>query len=154
VPSTITKSLFKSITVFGKQQLTYNGHPLYYFGQDGTTKGANKGISFPAPGIWPIVNRTTSEASCDTANITYTKNIKPLFASTCATSGCHTGPSPASGINLSTYEGTKAAVNAGRILGAINWDSGFQQMPRNQPKLDKCTIEAVKLWIDKGALEN
>jgi len=30
------------------------GWPLYYFGQDGQTRGANKGISFPAPAIWPV----------------------------------------------------------------------------------------------------
>ena len=54
VPSTIDKTKFGSINVFGRTQLTYNGWPLYYFGQDGQTRGFNKGISFPAPGIWPV----------------------------------------------------------------------------------------------------
>jgi predicted lipoprotein with Yx(FWY)xxD motif len=54
VPSTLNKSLFGSIDVFGKKQLTFKGWPLYYFGQDGTTRGNNKGISFPTPGIWPV----------------------------------------------------------------------------------------------------
>ncbi len=31
VPSTIDKTLFGSITVFGRQQLTFKGWPLYYF---------------------------------------------------------------------------------------------------------------------------
>ena len=43
-----------SIEVFGRVQLTYNGWPLYYFGQDGQTRGFNKGISFPTPGVWPV----------------------------------------------------------------------------------------------------
>jgi len=54
VPSTLDKSKFGTIMVFGKVQLTYNGWPLYYFGQDAGVRGANKGISFPAPGIWPV----------------------------------------------------------------------------------------------------
>jgi predicted lipoprotein with Yx(FWY)xxD motif len=54
VPSILDKSDFSVITVFGKSQLTYNGWPLYYFGQDAGIRGANKGISFPVPGIWPV----------------------------------------------------------------------------------------------------
>jgi predicted lipoprotein with Yx(FWY)xxD motif len=54
VPSTLDKTKFGSITVFGKNQLTYKGWPLYYFGQDGNVRGSNKGISFPAPGFWPV----------------------------------------------------------------------------------------------------
>ncbi|MCR4029584.1 MULTISPECIES: hypothetical protein [Flavobacterium] len=54
VPSILDKSKFSVITVFGKSQLTYNGWPLYYFGQDASVRGANKGISFPAPGVWPV----------------------------------------------------------------------------------------------------
>jgi len=62
VPSTLDKSKFSSITVFGKTQLTYDGWPLYYFGQDGTTRGSNKGISFPSPGIWPVPFRDINAA--------------------------------------------------------------------------------------------
>lgn len=55
VPSTLDKTLFGSITVHGKKQLTYKGWPIYYFGQDANVRGANKGISFPAPGVWPVL---------------------------------------------------------------------------------------------------
>jgi predicted lipoprotein with Yx(FWY)xxD motif len=54
VPSGLDKSLFGSITVFGRKQLTYKGWPLYRFGQDNMVMGSNKGVSFPAPGIWPV----------------------------------------------------------------------------------------------------
>ena len=54
VPSGIDKTKFGSIDVFGRTQLTYKGWPLYYFGQDALTRGLNKGISFPTPGIWPV----------------------------------------------------------------------------------------------------
>lgn len=53
-PSSLDASLFNTIDVYGKTQLTYKGWPLYYFGQDAMVMGANKGISFPVPGIWPV----------------------------------------------------------------------------------------------------
>jgi predicted lipoprotein with Yx(FWY)xxD motif len=58
VPSVLDKSLFGSITVFGRKQLTYKGWPIYYFGSDvdgaGKFRGSNKGVSFPAPNVWPV----------------------------------------------------------------------------------------------------
>jgi predicted lipoprotein with Yx(FWY)xxD motif len=63
VPSTLDKSLFGSIDVFGKKQLTYKGWPLYYFGQDAGVRGMNKGISFPSPGVWPVPVKNIAAAT-------------------------------------------------------------------------------------------
>ena len=54
VPSTIDKTLFTTINIFGKKQLTYKGWPLYYFGPDQNIRGNNKGVSVPVPGKWPV----------------------------------------------------------------------------------------------------
>lgn len=62
VPSTLDKTLFGSITVAGKKQLTYKGWPLYYFGQDAGVRGSNKGVSVPAPGVWPVVTKNVAAA--------------------------------------------------------------------------------------------
>lgn len=62
LPSAMNEDDFGVITVHDQeQQLTYKGWPLYYFGQD-TERGDTKGVSFPEPGIWPIVNTDTPEA--------------------------------------------------------------------------------------------
>ena len=53
VPSTLDTTLFGSIDVFGHQQLTYKGWPLYYFGAD-SLKGNTMGVSVPNPGVWPV----------------------------------------------------------------------------------------------------
>ncbi len=53
VASILEESLFGSIDVFGKQQLTYKGWPLYYFGED-AQRGETTGVSVPGPGIWPV----------------------------------------------------------------------------------------------------
>lgn len=61
VPSILDKTLFGSITVFGKKQLTYKGWPIYYFASDvdatGKYRGYNKGVSVPAPNIWPVFTK-------------------------------------------------------------------------------------------------
>jgi predicted lipoprotein with Yx(FWY)xxD motif len=61
IPSILDAADFGLINVFGLTQLTYRGWPLYYFGQD-AVRGDNKGISFPAPGVWPVVNTDTEVA--------------------------------------------------------------------------------------------
>ncbi len=61
LPGNLNKDDFGEIMVFGREQLTYKGWPLYYFGQD-VERGENKGVSFPAPGVWPVVNTDMQEA--------------------------------------------------------------------------------------------
>lgn len=62
IPSLLTKDDFVLIDVFGKSQLVYKNHPLYYFGQDAGVKGSTKGVSFPTPGaaIWKVLNNSST----------------------------------------------------------------------------------------------
>jgi predicted lipoprotein with Yx(FWY)xxD motif len=61
IPTVLTKTQFTTIDVFGHTQLVFKGHPLYHFGQDNSTRGSTKGVSFPLPGqaIWKVVNSNT-----------------------------------------------------------------------------------------------
>lgn len=62
LPNGVNKEDFGEILVHGEeQQLTYKGWPLYLFGQD-AQQGDTKGVSFPQPGIWPIVNTNSPVA--------------------------------------------------------------------------------------------
>ncbi|WP_343691736.1 hypothetical protein [Chitinophaga sp.] len=61
-PSLLAKTDFDTIHVSGHVQLTYKGWPLYYFGADAQTRGKNKGVSVPSPGVWPIVNNNSTTA--------------------------------------------------------------------------------------------
>tara|TARA_R110002050_G_scaffold300553_1_gene470483 strand:- start:3482 stop:3679 length:198 start_codon:yes stop_codon:yes gene_type:complete len=61
IPSILEVGDFGSIEVYGRTQITYKGWPLYYFGQD-SSRGDNKGVSFPAAGVWPIANVNTTLA--------------------------------------------------------------------------------------------
>jgi len=54
LPSILNAEDFSVIDVFGRSQLTFKGWPLYYFGQDMMVRGNTKGVSVPAPGVWPV----------------------------------------------------------------------------------------------------
>ncbi len=62
VPSNLDSKMFKMINVFGHNQLTYKGWPLYYFGPDGMIRGNNRGVSVPTPGVWPVAQASVSAA--------------------------------------------------------------------------------------------
>ena len=77
----------------------------------------------------------------------------------CATSGCHDANTKSDNVDLSNYDGVKAAAlntskqNTSLLLGAINHQSGFTEMPENAAKLSDCTVEKITAWINDGAPE-
>lgn len=64
IPSVLKASDFARINTkaTGQTQITYKGWPIYYFGSDAGVRGATKGISFPKPGVWPIVYADSPDA--------------------------------------------------------------------------------------------
>lgn len=61
--STILKKAdFAVIDVHGRKQLAYRGWALYFYGGDENKRGNTKGVSVPAPGIWPVNNNGTLPA--------------------------------------------------------------------------------------------
>lgn len=62
LPSKMDEEHFGEISVHGEQQqLTYKGWPLYYFGPD-SERGDTRGVSVPAPGVWPVAQTDMSAA--------------------------------------------------------------------------------------------
>jgi predicted lipoprotein with Yx(FWY)xxD motif len=53
VPSVLDKTLFGNINFAGKQQMTYKGWPLHFFGQD-SVRGLTLAVSVPVAGKWPV----------------------------------------------------------------------------------------------------
>ena len=88
--------------------------------------------------------------ACDTTNITWSKDIKAIVTNSCATGGCHDAASASGGYALNDYNGVKKCVDNTRFLTVIENGS----MPKNASKLDDCTINKVRRWINTGALEN
>ncbi len=87
-------------------------------------------------------------ATCDTVSMSYTMDIAPIMTQHCT--ACHGGAAPAGNIPLDNYNDVKASAVNGSLLGTMDHASGWSAMPKNQPKLDVCTISKVSAWINQG----
>jgi len=92
--------------------------------------------------------------TCDTTNVTYTNSIATILNANCAFSGCHSSADVYVG-PMSNYAEAAAFAGAGRIVGAINHDTGFEPMPRpsGTAKLSDCNIDKIEAWIAAGTPE-
>lgn len=96
-----------------------------------------------------------------------------IFTPTCATSGCHSGGSPAQGMNLSagqTFANTvnvpsaqngnldriepNDADNSYLVQKVEGTAAGGGRMPLGQPALSNDQIQAIRSWIEEGAQDN
>jgi hypothetical protein len=99
--------------------------------------------------LYPQLNNT-----CDTTNVTFSATVKPILQSNCW--ACHSNSNSAAGngVKLEDYTDVKTSADNGSLLGTITHKSPYNPMPLNGPALDNCSISAIKLWIDAGALDN
>jgi hypothetical protein len=88
---------------------------------------------------------------CDTANTTFS-TVNTILQNNCV--GCHSTGNAGGGYDLSNYTGVKVSADDGSLYATITWASGHSPMPKNGSKLDACSINKVKAWIDRGALNN
>lgn len=91
-----------------------------------------------------------SGGNCDLAANRYSQFVKPLIMSKCQ--GCHSGSNPQGGINLATYAGVRTVALNGQLYSSLTAGSGW--MPKGGAKLDNCSLDKIKAWIDSGAPEN
>ncbi len=95
-------------------------------------------------------NNGCIDTSCDTTAVTYSNTVSLIFSTNCF--GCHS-TSGTSSTKLDTYAGVKAAVMAGRMLGAIQHLTGYLPMPPGG-SLSTCDIKKIKAWVNAGYPNN
>ncbi|MBS1512225.1 MAG: hypothetical protein JST86_15355 [Bacteroidetes bacterium] len=94
-----------------------------------------------------------SNATCDTSTAaTFTLDVMPVMNANCNLSGCHNTASASGGVILDTYNGVKAQVSSGRLMGSINQTGAYSPMPQGANKLNSCIITRIQQWINAGAL--
>lgn len=90
--------------------------------------------------------------NCDTTGfISYTNSISQIFAANC--NGCHSSSVANGNIILDNYNSVVNAVNAGKLIPAID-QTGTFPMPPGGIKLEDCKITQIKVWISQGNLNN
>jgi uncharacterized membrane protein len=89
---------------------------------------------------------------CDTVNMSFSADVFPIIQNKCL--GCHSGTSPQGNVRLETHAQISNHAGSGKLLGAIDHQSGYTPMPYNRPKLDECTIAKIGSWINDGVQNN
>lgn len=92
------------------------------------------------------------EEECDTLNVTFSDNVWPLIQNSCF--GCHSGSNPSGGIALENHADIVDVAQTGQLMGAINWETGYANMPKNGNQLAFCDRRAVELWVEDGMPNN
>jgi len=107
------------------------------------------------------------------ATVTLSGYVQPVFTQSCATVGCHAGPSPAQGLDLSDGKayGSTVGVTSSEVgsllrVEAGNADSSYlidkvegtqtvgSMMPKTGGPLSSLEIQLIRTWINDGALDN
>jgi hypothetical protein len=92
-----------------------------------------------------------------TAHACFTRDIKPVLVSRCATTGCHDAITHAGDHSFVSYASTMSAVTAGnpggsRMYQSITGASEEKMPPAGKPQLSAAEIDSIGKWIGYGAL--
>ena len=85
--------------------------------------------------------------SCDTTDIGFAAKINPIFVNNCIT--CHGPGGSEEGYQLNTY----SLINSESAIAYERMNDALDPMPPSG-RLDPCEINAFKIWIDNGKLNN
>ena len=87
--------------------------------------------------------------ACASEGTTYSGFVSKFMANNCV--ACHKGNSPSGGIRLDSHANVASYVTNGKLLGSLEWKTGYVKMPANGIKTDTCSINKIKFWINNGA---
>ena len=93
---------------------------------------------------------------CDTTGlITFNGEISAIFNRSCGAAdiGCHkTGNTQ--DVNLDDYTSTFDLAVNDKLLGSILHLPGYSPMPPGGGSMDKCEIQKIQAWVNRGEPEN
>ncbi len=97
---------------------------------------------------------------CDTANVSYKADIRPILKSNCYS--CHsTSATQSGGLDLEKYASLRAYLQYG-FMGDGIFGSKFYHCIAHEKalpmpptyKLDSCDMAKIRVWIRAGAVDN
>ncbi|MBK6445121.1 MAG: hypothetical protein IPG90_00045 [Bacteroidetes bacterium] len=92
-------------------------------------------------------------AGCDSTEMFYNKDIKPIISSNCSYFGCHSQGGEGS-FDYTTYAGLANRIRAGRVLDRLALPV---ENPLHMPEhriMDDCQLYKIRLWISQGYPNN
>lgn len=92
-------------------------------------------------------------AACDSIQVSFANDIKPIFDNNCNTGGCHDAAGQADGKVLETHGQISALAEVS--YSAMNHEAGFTSMPLGNPtKLADSLLSKMNCWIQDGKPNN
>lgn len=97
------------------------------------------------------------------SNVSFAEHIYPVFQVKCASTGCHSGPNPRAGLDLTTWSGATADVTVifpgypdnSSLIWTIEGVASFPPMPPiGYSPLTINQINGIRTWIQEGAKNN
>lgn len=82
---------------------------------------------------------------CDSNNFAYSTGVKPLMEKYCT--GCHSGSSPQGNLSLNSYDAVKNAVLNKNLVKCVNYETGYNAMPKGGLHLSTCQVRQIEKWV-------
>ena len=123
-----------------------------------------------------IVGGPTTSTTAPPPGVSFSADVQPIFTGHCALSGCHAGPDPREGLNLTAGESFSHLVNVAshecaafkrvqpgdpdasylmfKLLGPPQLCFSGERMPEDAPPLPAADIDTIRTWIADGAPNN
>jgi mono/diheme cytochrome c family protein len=122
-------------------------------------------------------NRFQAKPAAAVAEVSFAKEIQPIFTASCARAGCHAGSRPAQGMDLSDGQAIANIVSVPsneasdlnriepgdpeksyllhKLLGTQRTVGGNgSRMPSGGKPLSDAQIATIRQWITQGATDN
>jgi cytochrome c553 len=107
----------------------------------------------------PVGSLPTATLEVATGNVSFSKNVLPIFEANCTT--CHGASRQSSNLMLNSYTNLMAGGLGGLVIQPGNAQESelFQKistgsMPRGGSKLSDIEIQIITDWINAGAIDN
>lgn len=97
----------------------------------------------------PDIDCTTLNQNQISTN-TYNLQVKTILDNSCASVGCHDALFASAGVNLATYDGSKAAFQNNNVLCTVKHGQGCLPMPQGAPKLADSLITYLQCWAENN----
>jgi hypothetical protein len=97
-------------------------------------------------------DKLAGNTTCDTTNVSYSRQIVPLLQNNCYS--CHGGATPSTGIRLDTYTGLQVFAANGFLSAAVTHSGTVTPMPYGLPQLPSCEVNTIVAWVNQGMQNN
>ncbi len=90
-------------------------------------------------------------AGCDTTNVTFKGDVRPIFQKFCY--GCHNSANPSGNIDLTNWDQLALIIDNGALVGSIKSEPGYSPMPKGST-MTNCEILTVEAWANDTVINS